>query len=297
MSSHVSSDDTGSAPAEAVVGGDRSVGDRPVEDRLDRVRFLGLPLVDAPSLDPVIAQVLAGVPPPDGLLPLVLTPNVDIAVHLHANPATVEADLFGRAQYCLPDGQPIVAASRLLRRPLAARLAGSDLFTLLWPRLVTEQVPVVVVASSDAVADALADDDPRAEFVVPPMFDAADDAAIAAIVDEVVAAAARVRPRIVLFGVGNPKDARLMGALLDRWDPDLGDVPLAMGLGASFALHLGLTRRAPRWLQRLGLEWFHRFLQEPRRLFRRYFVDDLAFLPLVWRELRANGLGRGRGRG
>lgn len=258
---------------------------------LNRIDLFGLPFVDAPSLEPVIAEILAGAPGPEGLRPLVLTPNVDIVVHLDHNPTSVESTMFRTARYCLPDGQPIVAASRLLGRPLGARLAGSDLFTQLWPRLVTEQVPVVVVASSDTAAGLLADDDPRAEFVVPPMFSADDPDAIGAVVDEVLAAARRIQPSILLVGIGNPKDARLIAAVHERWDPAIGELPLSMGLGASFLLHLGLQRRAPEWVQRLGMEWFHRFLQEPKRLFRRYFINDVAFLPIVFREWRRNGRG------
>jgi N-acetylglucosaminyldiphosphoundecaprenol N-acetyl-beta-D-mannosaminyltransferase len=258
---------------------------------LNRIDLFGLPFVDAPSLEPVMAEILAGEPGPEGLRPLVLTPNVDIVVHLDRNPTSVESTMFRSARYCLPDGQPIVAASRLLRRPLGARLAGSDLFTQLWPRLVTEQVPVVVVASSSTAAELLADDDPLAEFVVPPMFSADDPEAIDAVVEEVLAAARRIRPAILLVGIGNPKDARLIAAIHERWDPTIGDLPLSMGLGASFLLHLGLQRRAPQWIQRLGMEWFHRFLQEPRRLFRRYFINDVAFLPIVFREWRRKGSG------
>lgn len=258
-------------------------------DRLERIHLFGLPLVSAPSLDPVVAQIVDGVDPVEGVAPVVLTPNVDIVVHLDHAPHSVETGLFRRAQYCLPDGQPVVAASRLLRRPLGARLAGSDLFAKLWPRIVADQVPVVVVASSGEAAEALADDDPRAEFVVPPMFSADDGEAIDRIVDDILGAARRVEPRFILVGVGNPKDARLIDALIERWDPTIGPLPLSMGLGASFLLHLGHKKRAPEWVQRVGLEWFHRFLQEPRRLFRRYFVDDVAFLGIVWREWRGGG--------
>ena len=259
-------------------------------DRLERVELFGLPLVAAPSLDPVIDQILTGTDCPADLLPLVLTPNVDIVVHLDKHRQSPEAELFGRAQYCLPDGQPVVLASRLLRRPLGARLAGSDLFARIWPRLVDDQTPLVILASSPAIVEALSADGPAADFVVPPMFSADDDEAIGRIADEVIEAAAARRPRFILFGVGNPKDARLMGAVLERWEPaTMGPRPLSMGLGASFALHLGLQRRAPEWVQRIGMEWFHRFLQEPRRLFRRYFIDDVAFLSIVWRE---RGAGR-----
>ena len=90
-----------------------------------------------------------------------------------------------------------------------------------------------------------------------------------------------------MLGVGSPKDARVIGAVLDRWGPDLGPRPVMMGFGASFAMYLGLTKRAPAWVQRIGMEWFHRFLHEPRRLFHRYFVRDVGFIPIAWREWRA----------
>ena len=63
-------------------------------------------------------------------------------------------------------------------------------------------------------------------------------------------------------------------------------VPFAMGVGGTFDVAAGKVRRAPRWMQRSGLEWFFRFLQEPRRMVRRYFIDDMAFLPMLWREWR-----------
>ncbi len=258
-----------------------------VEDRLERTRLFGLPMVNADGLEPVVEQLMTGAEPVDGLKPLVLTPNVDIVVHLDANRERPEAELFRQAQYCLPDGFPIVAVSRLLRPALGARLAGSDLFATLWPRIVAEQVPVVVVASSNEIADLLGQDQPNAEFIVPPMFDGDDPIQIAGVADQIIAAADRLGPDMILVGVGNPKDARVIGSLLDRWEGPEGRFPVCMGLGASFALHLGLSRRAPKWLQRAGLEWFHRFLQEPRRLFARYFVRDVAFVPIVWREWRS----------
>jgi N-acetylglucosaminyldiphosphoundecaprenol N-acetyl-beta-D-mannosaminyltransferase len=61
-------------------------------------------------------------------------------------------------------------------------------------------------------------------------------------------------------------------------------IPFAMGVGGSFDVAIGLVKRAPRWMQRAGLEWFYRFLQEPRRMFRRYFIDDMAFIWLFIKE-------------
>jgi N-acetylglucosaminyldiphosphoundecaprenol N-acetyl-beta-D-mannosaminyltransferase len=60
-----------------------------------------------------------------------------------------------------------------------------------------------------------------------------------------------------------------------------------MGVGGSFDVTAGVLKRAPLWMQDSGLEWLFRLAQEPRRLWRRYLVEDMAFFRLVWREWRA----------
>ncbi len=263
------------------------VDDVVVVDDLDRASLFGLELVNAASLGPVIDEILDGPRRDDQIQPVVLTPNVDIVVHLDQAPDSVEADLFRRAQFCLPDGQPLVMVSGLLGQRLAARLPGSGLFHDLWPRIVEQNLPALVIASSDDIAARLENEHPKAGFIVPPIFDADDDGAIAEIVDQLLAASRATRPNMVLVGIGNPKDARIIAALFERWDPTLGPKPLCLGLGGSFSMYLGLKKRAPSWIQRIGMEWFYRFLQEPRRLFHRYFVRDMAFFGIVWREWRS----------
>jgi N-acetylglucosaminyldiphosphoundecaprenol N-acetyl-beta-D-mannosaminyltransferase len=262
----------------------------PVLDRLPRVHLFGLDFVSCGSVVEVSRRLLEGAVVADDREPMVLTPNVDIMVHLDQNPNSVEADAFRRAQYCLPDGQPLVWASRLIGRRLEARLPGSGLFADLWPRLVAERRPVVVVAPSQVVADELGGQHPMASFVVPPMFDADDAGAIDSIVNRVIELSHRCRPEFVLIGIGNPKDPRVATRLLGTWPLELGPRPVVMALGASFQLYLGHKTRAPAWVQRIGMEWFHRFLQEPRRLFHRYFIKDMAFLGIVWREFKATRL-------
>jgi UDP-N-acetyl-D-mannosaminuronic acid transferase (WecB/TagA/CpsF family) len=61
-------------------------------------------------------------------------------------------------------------------------------------------------------------------------------------------------------------------------------IPFAMGVGGTFDVAIGRVKRAPRWMQRAGLEWFYRFLQEPRRMFRPYFIEDMAFIWLLIKE-------------
>ena len=63
------------------------------------------------------------------------------------------------------------------------------------------------------------------------------------------------------------------------------NIPFAMGVGGAFDVIAGLTKRAPLWMQKSGLEWFYRFLQEPKRMFKRYFIDDLYFFYLLVKEV------------
>jgi N-acetylglucosaminyldiphosphoundecaprenol N-acetyl-beta-D-mannosaminyltransferase len=259
-------------------------------DGLRRRRLFGLDFVDAPDLQPVLRAVLGRAPASGSavlpVLPVLVTPNVDIVVQLEQAPGAVEADLMRRARFCLPDGMPIVAASRLLRQPLSARLTGSGLFELLWPALAEDGRPVLVLSASSAISARLLRDVPEARFVVPPWFDSLDTAAVDRVVDQLLTAAAERRPELVLLGIGHPKDPVVAARLLERWPAELGPPPLVCCLGGSFAMYAGLKRRAPGWMQRAGLEWFYRFVQEPRRLFRRYFVRDLAFVGIVVRQAR-----------
>ena len=64
------------------------------------------------------------------------------------------------------------------------------------------------------------------------------------------------------------------------------DIPFCMGVGGSFDIVAGITKRAPLWMQKLGLEWFYRFLQEPRRMWKRYLVGNTKFIKIVLREKR-----------
>jgi N-acetylglucosaminyldiphosphoundecaprenol N-acetyl-beta-D-mannosaminyltransferase len=83
------------------------------------------------------------------------------------------------------------------------------------------------------------------------------------------------RPDIVWVGLSTPKQERWMAAHVGRLS-----APVLVGVGAAFDFHAGLKRQAPRWMQRAGLEWSFRLMTEPRRLGKRYLVNNPAFL---WR--------------
>jgi N-acetylglucosaminyldiphosphoundecaprenol N-acetyl-beta-D-mannosaminyltransferase len=249
-------------------------------------RLFGLDFIDDVGVDATVERLL-GPPAADDCEPVVFTPNVDTVVRLGDLEDFGVAHRLRNARYILPDGQPIVWASRLLRRPLRSRLPGSDLVPPLWRRIVAEGRTAMVVASCEDVVTALRSEMPSVAAYVPPMFDPADPSVRA----DVVSAAAQVLdaadPEFVFVGISYPKQQLLAFALIDRLRQQGRRLPTFLCIGGSFDMYVGRTPRAPAWMQRAGAEWFHRFLLEPRRLFRRYFVDDVKFLSILCGEIVA----------
>lgn len=266
---------------------DLADGRRPVHGvprALARRQLFGHDFVDESDLRNVALDLLASVDEPDAAPRVVVTPNVDHLVQTPSIPRVAQA-VVDQARWCLPDGQPIVWASRLLGEPLAARLAGSSLVELLFTDSTLAFGPSVVIASDEVVAERLRGSVPETLAIVAPRLQVDDHAAIGGFVAAHLTAIVDHRPQIVFVGIGFPKDLLVIDALLARW-PDRATRPIIVAVGASFEMLFGLRTRAPRWMQRAGLEWFYRFLQEPRRLFVRYFVRDPAFVVLVAREWR-----------
>ena len=255
-------------------------------DRLRTRRLFGLDFVDDVSVDATVERLLAP-PATEAREPVVFTPNVDTVVRLGELESSGVAHRLRNARYILPDGQPIVWASRLLKQPLRSRLAGSDLVPPLWRRILAEGRTPMVIASCEEVAASLRAELPSLAVYVPPVFDPEDPSAFADIVGATADVLDRADPEFVFVGISYPKQQLLAFALIDQLRQQGRRPPVFLLIGGSFDMYVGRTRRAPAWMQRVGAEWFFRFLLEPRRLFRRYFVEDVRFLSIVGRELRA----------
>jgi N-acetylglucosaminyldiphosphoundecaprenol N-acetyl-beta-D-mannosaminyltransferase len=178
------------------------------------------------------------------------------------------------------DGMPVVWASRLLGRPLKERVTGVDLFDALMVRAAERGWRVFLLGARESVVQEVK---ARYQRRLPALQFAGvrngywkpeEEAAVA---DEV----ARSQADLLFVAIGSPHKERFLGKYQEHMR-----VPFAMGVGGTFDVAAGKVQRAPTWMQRSGLEWFFRFLQEPRRMAKRYFVDDMAFVPLLWREWR-----------
>jgi N-acetylglucosaminyldiphosphoundecaprenol N-acetyl-beta-D-mannosaminyltransferase len=176
------------------------------------------------------------------------------------------------------DGMPVVWASRLLGKPLKERVAGVDLFEALMARAGDKGWRVFLFGAREEVVGEVAATYARK---YPGLVLAgwrngywrdADEAQVAAQIRD-------AHPDLLFVAISSPKKEQFLG----RWQAEM-QVPFAMGVGGTFDVAIGRVKRAPRWMQKSGLEWFYRFLQEPRRMFRRYFIEDMAFVWLLIKE-------------
>jgi N-acetylglucosaminyldiphosphoundecaprenol N-acetyl-beta-D-mannosaminyltransferase len=245
-----------------------------------RVR-IGRLTVDAVTLAGALEAIEALVSSRTG--GMVVTPNVDHVVI--ADRRDDFRDAYAAAALSLADGKPIVWASRLLGAPLPEKVSGSDLVLPLMERAAARGWRVFLLGAGPGVAAAAAERLRRdlgvnvvgtaAPFVraAPGEADPEGDAAV-----EAVGAA---RPDIVLVAFGAPKQELWMHLRRDALAP-----AVLLGIGASLDFVAGHVRRAPRWVSQAGLEWLWRLLREPRRLWRRYLVDDPRFAAILWRTWR-----------
>lgn len=177
------------------------------------------------------------------------------------------------------DGMPVVWASRLLGKPLKERVAGVDLFEALMARAAERGWRVFLLGAREEVVGALAQQYQRTcpQLVLAGYRNGYWDgeAEEAQVVEQIRDS----RADLLFVAISSPKKEQFLG----RYQAAMR-VPFAMGVGGTFDVAIGRVKRAPRWMQNAGLEWFYRFLQEPRRMFRRYFIDDMAFIWLLIKE-------------
>jgi N-acetylglucosaminyldiphosphoundecaprenol N-acetyl-beta-D-mannosaminyltransferase len=205
----------------------------------------------------------------------VCTGNLDHLVIADRDPEFRNA--YKKADLVVADGAPVVWLSKLAARGnLPERVAGSDLFWELAKASGEANLRLFflggMAGAAVKAAEAAHHRFPNARIAgtyCPPhaTFDSSEEQAR---IKRIVRQAA---PDILLVAFGAPKQEKWIAAHKD----ELG-VPVSIGVGGSFEMAAGMLKRAPKWVQHAGLEWFYRFAQQPKRLFQRYFVDDLPYL-------------------
>jgi len=206
----------------------------------------------------------------------VVTVNLDFIRIARSDPAFRVA--IDEADLAIADGMPLVWLSWLFGPALPERIAGIDLVDQAAALACRRGYSVFLLGAAPGVATLAAEELTRrhgqlriAGTYAPPMgaFEGREDA-------EIVSRVRLARPDMLFVAFGAPRQ--------DTWIHDHLDalqVPLCIGVGGSFNFLAGRQPRAPLWMQRSGLEWAHRLVHEPRRLWRRYLLGDLPVMARI----------------
>jgi len=211
----------------------------------------------------------------------IITPNVDQTLTLRTDAALRTA--YDEASIRITDGFPLVVLGHRLGARRLERLTGADLLPLAarvaaergWRIALTGGGPGVAQHAAAVLRDQVDADVVAVEF---PRIASVDDPASMTVVEELAA----LEPDLVFVCLGSPKQ----DVWVSRWRAKLPPA-VYIGAGAAVDFVAGTKKRAPRIVQRVGLEWAFRLLQEPRRLARRYLVRGPAFAVVALRSLLA----------
>ncbi len=244
------------------------------------VMVLGIPIDNlnmAQALDRIEAFIQVG--RATGKSHQIATINADFVVKALNDPEL--RFLLQEADMATADGMPLVWGARLLGVRVEGRVAGSDLVPALAERAAQKGYSIYFLGAAPGVALQAAEafHEKHPDLIIagvnsPPYSSVLE--MDEAIVEDIKAA----QPDILLVAFGNPKQEKWIGMYHKRLQ-----VPVMIGVGATLDFIAGYRKRAPNWMQQIGLEWFYRLLQEPTRLWQRYVHDLFIFGPFFLRQL------------
>lgn len=184
------------------------------------------------------------------------------------------------ADLVTPDGQPINWALRILKGIKQDRVAGPDLFSSLLEEANKRKISLFFYGSTEEMLQKTDEflkmnypDIPVAGLYSPPFRNLTQQEE-----EEVCEMINESKAQIVFVILGCPKQEKWMFSMKNKVNCTM------VGIGAALPVIIGLQKRAPMWMQKLGMEWFYRFLHEPKRLWKRYLVTNSIFLYLIVKE-------------
>lgn len=207
----------------------------------------------------------------------VVTPNVDHIVQLEKDEELKR--VYENASLILTDGKPLIWISNWHKTPIKEKISGSDLFPRVCDLAAKKGYTMYLLGAAEGVADKAAKNlmnKYKGLNIVgtysPPFGFEKDKLELKKIERQIQ----EVHPDILIVGLGCPKQEKYMYHHCKELD-----VPISFGLGASIDFEAGNIKRAPRWMSEHGLEWLYRITQDPKRLAKRYLVDDMKIIRIA----------------
>lgn len=205
--------------------------------------------------------------------------NVDVVMKIEQDPYLKQ--IADNADMVLVDGTPLVWIAKYHKRPVKEKVSGSDLVPALCAVAAEKGCGLFILGGKDGIAQQakakLEETYPGIRVVgtyAPPRGFEKD----ARELEKTNAVIREANPDILIACLGCPKQEKFIYENMDKYG-----AKVSVCAGATVDFLAGNVKRAPKWMSDHGLEWFYRFTQEPKRLFKRYFVDDMKILGLMFK--------------
>ncbi len=189
--------------------------------------------------------------------------------------------IINEAEMVLVDGQPLVWVAKLLKCPVKAKISGSDLVPELCRKAADKGYTIFIIGGKEGVAKQAQkklEEQYQGINVVgtysPPLGFEKDEQEL----NQINRLVNQAHPDILIVCFGCPKQEKWIYENYLKYN-----AAVSICAGATVDFMAENIKRAPKWMREWGLEWFYRFLKEPRRMFKRYFVDDTKILGLIWK--------------
>lgn len=228
--------------------------------------------VDMAETIAAIEQMIA-----DGKKSYIVAINVDVVMKIEEDPYLKK--IVDEADMVLVDGKPLIWISKLHKQEVKAKISGSDLVPLLCKVAAQKGYSMFIIGGKDGIAEQakkrLEQQLPGIQIVgtyAPPMGFEKDEAEL----NKINHMISEKQPDLLIACFGCPKQEKWIYENIGKYD-----AKVSICAGATVDFLAGNVKRAPKWMSEHGLEWFYRFLQEPKRMFKRYFVDDVKILKLI----------------
>lgn len=203
--------------------------------------------------------------------------NVDVVIKIENDPYLKQ--ITDHADMVLVDGKPLVWISRLYHRPIKGKISGSDLIPELCKVASSEGYRIFIIGGKKGIAELaktkLERQLPTIKIVgtYAPPFGFEQNKYELQKINQLIS---QKHPDLLVVCFGCPKQEKWIYENYQKYD-----AKVSICAGATVDFLAGNVKRAPRWMSEHGLEWFYRFLQEPHRMFKRYFWDDIKILKLI----------------
>ncbi len=209
----------------------------------------------------------------------VITPNVDQIVRMEKDKYFQE--ICNHAELLLADGHPLLWIARWYKTPIKEKICGSDLVPELCRVAAQKGYKVFLLGAAPGVAEKAADNLKKkypglivAGTYSPPLGFENDEEEIEKMDDMLRKSGADM----LFVGMGVPKQDIFIYENMDKYQ-----IPMSFSIGATIDFEAGEQKRAPRWISRIGFEWLYRLFRNPKKMFKRYVVDDMKIFRLAWK--------------